>query len=126
MPSVSKTVLTGTKSEIQRRLSDACRGVVPYELDAGKQLRALGTELASREGVVVTIVIYDSHSMELHVTLPSSSGIDPLLIARDKTGENCQVSWERWANVGDQSAVCEVAELVIAMLTTTAKFEQTP
>lgn len=113
---VHKTVLSGSPADVSRKLGEACRGMIPYEYDASTRLRELAMELAGRENVNVTIATYDASSMELQVTLSLGMPDDPILLGRDKTGRNCQISWSSWKSINDETAIREVADLVIAML----------
>jgi hypothetical protein len=113
---VRKTLLTGAPEEVSRTLDEACRGMSPYEVEASARLRELAKDLAGRENVSVTVATYDAYSMELQVTLSTGLSDDPILLARDKSGENCQISWGRWKGIKDETARRDVADLVLAML----------
>jgi hypothetical protein len=113
---IRKTVLSGDPEDVRRELGEACRGMTPHEYDASARMLELAKELAERQDVTVSIVTYDSCSMELQVSLSPGMSDDPILLGRDRSGENCQISWGRWESISDESARRDVADLVIAML----------
>ena len=38
-----------------------------------------------------------------------------MTIDRDATGERCQVSWERWADIADDAAIEKAAQMIVAV-----------
>ena len=46
--------------------------------------------------------------------------LEPVTINRDKTGDRCQVSWQRWADIGDDAQVEKTAQMIAAISATCA------
>jgi fructose-specific phosphotransferase system component IIB len=113
---VRKTALSGTPEDVSRKLDEACRDMVPHEYTLTARLRELAQELAGRDNVSVSIATYGAYSVELQVTPSQNGSSDPILLARDKTGESCQISWGRWKDIQNETARREVVDLVLAML----------
>jgi hypothetical protein len=109
-----KLILNGTSDDVER-LEKLCERLAPAEFAAGGRLRALAVELARREELEVPAVAYEDESLELEVVVTSDRFRDPVSIGRDKTGDRCQVSWQRWADIGDDAAVEKPAEMIAAI-----------
>ena len=67
-------------------------------------MRALAVELARRDELEVAAVAYEDKLLELEVVVIGDRFREPVSIDRDKTGDRCQVSWQRWADIGDDAA----------------------
>jgi hypothetical protein len=111
---VHKLVL-GDRPDDDERLEEFCGRLTVREFGAGARLRALAVELARREELVVTVVAYEDESLELEVVLAGDPHREPLTIDRDSTGNGCQVSWERWADIGDDAAAGKTAHMIFAV-----------
>jgi hypothetical protein len=116
----SKMLLHGTPDQVRKILDDICRDLESHELARGEQWRALAIELAQRDDLNVQVVTYERQSMELEVTLPGDHGREPAIISRNKTGSHCQISLERWVDIGDEISVTGAAEFVAALLQSAA------
>jgi hypothetical protein len=68
-------------------------------------LCALAVELARREELEVAAVAYEDESLELEVVLAGDRFREPVTIDRDGTGRRCQMSWQGWADIGDDTAM---------------------
>lgn len=111
---VHKLTLNGTTDD-DARLDEFCERLTPTEFAAGARLRALAVELAKREELEVSAVAYEDESLELEVVLVGDQFREPVTIDRDSTGGRCQVSWERWADITDDSAMEKTAQMIVAV-----------
>jgi hypothetical protein len=111
---VYKLTLNGTMDD-DARLDELCERLTPTEFAAGVRLRALAVELAKREELEVSAVAYEDESLELEVVLVGDRLREPVTIDRDGTGGRCQVSWERWADIADDSAMEKTAQMIVAV-----------
>jgi hypothetical protein len=111
---VHKLTLNGTTDD-DARLDEFCERLTPTEFAAGARLRALAVELAKREELEVSAVAYEDESLELEVVLAGDRFREPVTIDRDGTGGRCQVSWERWADIADDSAMEKTAQMIVAV-----------
>ena len=111
---VHKLTLNGTTDD-DARLDEFCERLTPTEFAAGARLRALAVELAKREELEVSAVAYEDESLELEVVLVGDRFREPVTIDRDGTGGRCQVSWERWADIADDSAMEKTAQMIVAV-----------
>jgi hypothetical protein len=112
---VHKLILNGRPDE-GARLDEFCERLTPTEFAAGARLRALAVELAKREDLEVSAVAYEDESLELEVILASDRFREPLTIDRDGTGGRCQVSWERWADIADDTAIEKTTQMIVAVI----------
>ncbi len=109
-----KLVLNGRPDDGER-LDEFCERLTAREFETGARLRALAVELARREELVVTAVAYEDESLELEIVLAGDPFREPVTIDRDSTGGGCQVSWERWADIGDDAAAGKTAQMIFAV-----------
>jgi hypothetical protein len=111
---VRKLILNGTPDD-GARLDEFCERLAAAEFAAGARLRALAVELARREELEVAAVAYEDESLELEVVLAGDRFREPVTIDRDGTGGRCQVSWERWADIADDTAMEKTAQMIVAV-----------
>jgi len=111
---VRKLILNGGPDE-GARLDEFGERLTPAEFAAGARLRALAVELAKREDLEVSAVAYEDESLELEVILAGDRFREPVTIDRDGTGGRCQVSWERWADIADGTAIEKAAQMIAAI-----------
>jgi hypothetical protein len=111
---VRKLILNGTPDD-GARLDEFCERLAAAQFAAGARLRALAVELARREELEVAAVAYEDESLELEVVLTGDRFREPVTIDRDGTGGRCQVSWERWADIADDTAMEETAQMIVAV-----------
>ena len=111
---VHKLILNGMADD-GARLDDFCERLAAAEFAAGTRLRALAVELARREELEVAAVAYEDESLELEVVLAGGRFGEPVTIDRDATGGRCQVSWERWADIADNTAIEKTAQMIVAV-----------
>ena len=111
---VRKLVLAGTPDD-RGRLEEFCQLLAGTEHAAGARLRALAVELARLGGLEVAAVAYEDESLELEVVLAGDPLREPVSIGRDKTGGHCQLSWERWAAIGEDAALEKTAQMIAAV-----------
>ena len=111
---IHKLVLNG-KPDDGALLDEFCERLAASEFAASARLRALAVELARREELEVSAVAYEDESLELEVVLASDRFREPVSINRDGTGVRCQVSWERWADIADNTAVGKTAQMIVAV-----------
>ncbi|MGP0025036.1 MAG: hypothetical protein ACLPKE_17000 [Streptosporangiaceae bacterium] len=98
------------------RLDAFCERRAASEFEAGARLRALAVQLAKREELVVTGVAYEDESLELEVALAADRFRQLVTIDRDSTGGGCQLSWEQWANIGDDPAAEKTTQMILAVV----------
>src|ERR1700730_9686009 len=111
---VHKLILNGRPGE-GARLDECCERLTPTEFAAGARLRALAVELARREELEVSAVASEDESLELEVVLAGDRFREPVTIDRDATGGRWQVSWERWADIADDTAIEKTAQMIAAV-----------
>jgi hypothetical protein len=112
---VRKLILSGTPEDDRGRLEEFCQLLAGTEHAAGVRLRALAVELARLGGFEVAAVAYEDESLEFEVVLAGDPLREPVSIGRDKTGGHCQVSWERWAPIGDDAELEKTAQMIAAV-----------
>ena len=71
--------------------------------------------MARREELEVAAVAYEDESLVLEVVLTGDRFREPATIDRDATGGRCQVSWERWADIADDTAMEKTAQMIVAV-----------
>ena len=113
---IQKTLLSGTLDALQRKVEETARDQGPHEYIAGTRLRELAVALAMQLDFRVSVVTYENGSQELEVILANAPNCDPIMIDRDKLGERCQLTWERWLPIEDQSGIETVVDLIKAVL----------
>ena len=111
---VHKLILNGTPDD-GARLDEFCERLAATEFAAGARLRALAVELAKREELEVAAVAYEDESLELEVVVIGDRFREPVTIDRDETGDRCQVSWQRWADIADDAAMEKTAQMIVAV-----------
>lgn len=68
MITVNKQLLSGTPGEFRAKVEDLARDQDDHEYLAGTWFRELAVKLATREGLTVSAVSYDTAVYELEVT----------------------------------------------------------
>ncbi len=116
---VRKLILNGAPDDGER-LEKFCQRLAPAEFAAGGRLRALAVELAQRDELEVAAVAYEDESLELEIVVTGDRFREPVSIGRDKTGDRCQVSWQRWADIGGDAAVEKTAGMIAVISGTCA------
>ncbi len=111
---VRTLVLAGTPDD-GGRLEEFCQLLAGAEHAAGARLRALAVGLARLGGLEVAAVAYEDESLELEVVLAGDPMREPVSIGRDETGGHCRVSWERWADIGDDAGLEKTARMIAAV-----------
>jgi len=53
---------------------------------------------------------------------------EPVMIDRDHVGEHCQITWDRWLRIGNDTEIENAADMIASVLNTCARFgaKQTP
>ncbi len=118
----TRELLSGTPDEVSARLEDLSRGLALHEYMAGTRLRMLAVELATRPNLKVSVVIYQDESQELEVVFTDDPHCEPVMIDRDNAGEHCQVTWDRWFRIGNDTEIETAADMVASILNTCARF----
>jgi hypothetical protein len=116
---VHKLILKGVPDDGER-LEEFCRRLAPSNRETGAGVRALAVELARREELEVSAVAYDDESFELEVVFSADPFREAVTIDRDRTGEHCQVSWERWADIRDDAEIVRTVGMVAAIVSACA------
>jgi hypothetical protein len=83
-------------------------------------LRALAVELARQQELDVSAIAYGDEMLEIEVAVAGDRFGEPVSISRDRTGDRCQVSWQRWADIGDDAAVGQTVLMIAAISGTCA------
>jgi hypothetical protein len=91
---VRKLILNGMPDDAGR-LEKFCQRLSPAESAGGGRLRALAVELARRQELDVSAIAYGDEMLEIDVVLAGDRFREPVSISRNKTGDRCQVSWQR-------------------------------
>jgi hypothetical protein len=116
---VRKLILNGTPDDAGR-LEWFCQRLSPAESAGSGRLRALAVELARRQELDVSAIAYGDEMLEIEVVISGDRFREPVSISRDKTGDRCQVSWQRWADIGDDAAVGQTVLMIAAVSGTCA------
>jgi len=116
MITVRKDLLSGTPDEVSKRVEELSRGVTLHEYMAGTRLRALAVELAKRAGLTVSVVTYDDESQELEVVISGNPHCDAIMVDRDKFGDHCQMTWDRWLGIKNDEEIGKAADFIAAVL----------
>ena len=128
MMKASKERLSGTPDEVSARLEKLCRELDQHEYLAGAGLRMLAVELTQRPNLKVSLVTYlnESHvpegGQELEVIFADDPQCEPVMIDRDQIGQHCQVTWDRWLSIGDDTEIQAAADMIASILNTCARF----
>lgn len=116
MITIHKVLLDGTPDDLQRKVEELARDQGPYEYLAGTRLRELAVALAMHDDLRVSVVTYEDGSQELEVVLTGDPHCDAVMIDRNKLGDQCQVTWERWLAINDAPATRIAVSLIKAVL----------
>jgi hypothetical protein len=73
-----------------------------------------------RQELDVSAIAYGDEMLEIEVVIAGDRFREPVSISRDKTGDRCQVSWQRWADIGDDAAVGQTVLMIAAVSGTCA------
>ena len=73
-----------------------CRPSDHRDYLAGTWLRELAVGLASHDDLSVSVVTYEGKSQGLQVVLTGAPHCDGIMIDHNKTGDQCQLTLERW------------------------------
>ena len=111
---VRKLILNGTPDDAGR-LEWFCQQLSAAESAGSGRLRALAVELARREELDVSAIAYGDEMLEIEVAVAGDRFREPVSISRDRTGDRCQVSWQRWADIGDDVAVGQTVLMIAAV-----------
>jgi len=117
---IRKSLLEGEPEQAREQAEAIAHEFAPpYEYEAGKQLRALAVELVKQETLGVTFVSYEDGAQELEVFF-SGDPRNVVTITRNKSGDRCQMTWEQWAGIKDEADIRAVANMVTAVLSSSA------
>jgi len=123
-----KELLSGTPDEVSARLEELCRELDLHEYTAGTRLRMLAVEMTRRPNLRISLVTYLNASevpeggQELEVVFPDDPHCEPLMIDRDHVGEHCQITWDRWLSIGNDTEIATTADMIASILDTCARF----
>jgi hypothetical protein len=112
---IRRTLLRPDPGQAREQLEELAARLEPGEKTAGQQLRAVAAELVQR-GLVVTVVEYQDTTQEVEAVLPHAAEWGPVIVSRDASGTGCQLSWEEWADIADDSGIGRTADIVAAVL----------
>jgi hypothetical protein len=132
MRTVTKELLSGTPDEVSARLEELSRGLALYEYMASTRLRMLAVELTKRPNLKVSLVTYQNQSnelegsQELEVVFTDDPHCEPVMIDRDNVGEHCQITWDRWLRIGNDTEIETAAAMIASILNTCARFGVKP
>jgi hypothetical protein len=127
MMTVTRELLSGTPEKVSARLEELSRDLANPEYLAGTRLRMLAVELAQRPNLRVSLVTYRSEppeleeSQELEVVFTDDPYCEPVMIDRDHTGERCQITWDRWLPICNDTEIETAADMVASILNTCAR-----
>jgi hypothetical protein len=113
---IQKALISGTLDDLQRKVEELARDQGPYEYMAGTRLRELAVALAMHDDLRVSVVTYENGSQELEVVLTGDPHCDAVMIDRNKLGDQCQVTWERWLAINDAPSTHIAVGLIKAVL----------
>jgi hypothetical protein len=127
MMRASKELLGGTPEKVSARLEELCREMAQDEYLAGTRLRMLAVELTKRPNLRVSVVTYQDESrdldggQELEVMFTNKPYCEPVMIDRDHIGEHCQITWDRWLHIRNDSEIETAADVIASILNTCAR-----
>jgi len=129
-----KDPLSGTPDQVSERLEELCRELDRHEYMAGTRLRMLAVELTQRPNLKVSLMTYLNESdvpeggQELEIMFVDDPHCEPVMIDRDHIGEHCQITWDRWLRIGNDTEIETAADMIASILNTCARFgaKQTP
>ena len=130
----TRVVLSGTPDEVSAQLEKHSLNLAQHEYAAGTRLRMLAVALTQRPNLKVSLVTYHDESrdldgsQELEVLFPGDQNCEPIMIDRDHAGENCQITWDRWLRIINDTEIEMAAAMIASILDTCARFgaKQTP
>ena len=128
MMRASKELLSGTPDKVSARLEELSRDLAQHEYVAGTRLRMLAVELTKRPNIKVSLVTYQDESrdldggQELEVVFTDDPHCEPVMIDRDHIGEHCQITWDRWLHIRNETEVEAAADMIASVLNTCARF----
>lgn len=121
MITANKRLLSGTPGEVRTTVEDLARDQDDPDYLAGSWLRELAVKLAARDGLTVSVVSYDDMAgYELEVTLVSAPHHDPIVIGRSRTGDQCQITLERWLRIDSEPGAENAVNIIHAILAASA------
>ena len=121
MIAMHKQLLHGTHDDVRAAVEALARGQEHLEYLAGTWLRELAIELAACDGLTVSAVRYDDMAgYELEVTLARTPHLDPIVIGRNRTGDHCQITLERWLAINGGPRIKDAVALIHAILAASA------
>jgi hypothetical protein len=116
---IHKLILNGTPDD-GGRLEWFCHRLSPIEFAGSGRLRMLAVELARRQELDVSAIAYEDEMLEIEVVIVGDRFREPVSISRDRTGDCCQVSWQRWADIGDDTTIGQTVLMIAAISGTCA------
>jgi hypothetical protein len=128
MMRASKELLSGTPDKVSARLEELSSDMAQHEYVAGTRLRMLAVELTKRPNIKVSLVTYQDDSrdldggQELEVVFTDDPHCEPVMIDRDHIGEHCQITWDRWLHIRNETEVEAAADMIASVLNTCARF----
>jgi hypothetical protein len=127
MMRADKALLSGTPEKVSARLEELCQELDQPEYLAGARLRLLAIKLTQRPNLRVSLVTYlnESHvpegGQELEILFADDPHCEPVMIDRDHIGEHCQITWDRWVCIGNDTELETAADMVASILNTCAR-----
>ncbi len=124
----TKELLSGTPDKVSARLEELSRSLDEHDYLAGTRLRMLAVELTKRPNLRVSVVSYQNESQELEggqeleVVFADDPHCEPVMIDRDHIGEHCQITWDRWLHIGNDTEIETAADMIASILNTCARF----
>jgi hypothetical protein len=128
MMRATKDALSGTPDKVSARLEELSRNLAQHDYAAGTRLRMLAVELTKRPNLRVSLVTYHDGSrdldggQELEVVFLDDPHCEPLMIDRDHVGEHCQMTWDRWLRITNDTEIDTAADMIASILSTCARF----
>jgi hypothetical protein len=124
MITVHKQLLRGAPDDVRTTVEHLARGQGYLGYLAGTWLRELAIELAAYDGLTVSAVRYDDMAeYELEATLASAPHLDPIVIGRSRTGDQCQITLERWLPINGGPGIKDAVDLIHAILAASASHD---
>lgn len=115
---VRKTLLKGEPEKVREQAEAVADALAPpHEIAGGERLRALAAELARRGELEINLVSYEDGAQELEVVHSADPCRTPVIIARNNSGDQCQITFEQWTTIGDETGLRRAANTVAAILT---------
>jgi len=119
--SIHKTLLSGSPEGIRQQVEKLARHLGHRDYLAGTWLRELAVDLASHDDLSVSVVTYEGKSQGLEVVLMGAPHCDGIMIDHNKTGDQCQLTLERWVWLNDEPAVVNAVSLIRSVLNASAR-----